>query len=105
MLKKLKAKPSTLILIGTLVLLIILNPTSNDLKNAVAANEWQKIQIGRTGYFVIFSTFKASYESYEESPTVKGLLDKYSHKTTYLGLFKNFIEIKDEKKYLYSIDK
>ena len=80
------------ILIAVLVILgvfIVTNPTQTDFDRYVEGNDGlplKYVRSGRTGYYLLFSTYRYSHASGEY----------YSKKTTshsYIGVFKNFFQL------------
>jgi|GEM_PF-5533473 hypothetical protein len=70
------------ILIGFAVvvgLFVVTNPTQNDFENYIEGNGIKRVRAGRTGYYLLFSKYQ-----YNSSVSKK----------VYIGVFKNFIEIK-----------
>ena len=86
------------IVLGLVVLLALTNPTNTDFKDFLKGIK-QPSDGYRSGYFLIFSTFKHSHimrrETGRKSYDGKAVTVDFRYEYTYLGIFKNFIPIKE----------
>ena len=74
-----------------LLLLIVTNPTNDDFKDYIKANEFENkkdLLLGRIAYLGVFSVFQINNLNFWKGP------EKYK---TYVGIFKNFIQVSGQK--------
>ena len=77
--------------LAIIILSAILNPTQNDFQDYLTGTgiiDVSTINVsargyGRTGYYLVFSTYRYNYTYWDGSPQSK----------RYIGVFKNFIEL------------